>query len=256
MTHTTTGAEAKTGTRTGTDTAPPSEQGADDARLTGTWLTLLRLNLASKAVQYDLRDAAALHRRVMSLVPDGLGDSPRARSGLLFRLDQGAPGAPALLVQTRTTPDLERLPADYAHARTKSITPLLDALRPGLGVHYRLLGNAVKRCGRNSTEGRWKQALTLYGPDAEAWWTERADKAGLTLHTLQSDACDTLTAWHGGAGAGRADRTAVHHKGTRFEGTATIRDADALRQALLHGIGRAKSYGCGLLSLAPAHPAT
>jgi CRISPR system Cascade subunit CasE len=45
---------------------------------------------------------------------------------------------------------------------------------------------------------------------------------------------------------------AVHHKGTRLDGTATIRDADSPRLAVLNGIGRSKSCGCGLLSLAPA----
>lgn len=36
-----------------------------------------------------------------------------------------------------------------------------------------------------------------------------------------------------------------------FDGTLQITDADALRLALRNGIGRAKGYGCGLLTLAP-----
>ncbi|MFE7409384.1 type I-E CRISPR-associated protein Cas6/Cse3/CasE [Streptomyces laurentii] len=240
------------GSRTGTEADPAAESQAADPGTTA-WLTRLRLNPASKAVQHDLRDTAALHRRVMTLAPDGLGDSPRARSGLLFRLDHDGAGAPVLLVQTRTAPDPLRLPAGYAQVQTRDISPLLAALRPGLTVHYRLLGNAIKRCGPNSTEGRWKQAIALHGPDAEQWWATRAHQAGLTLHTIQADSPDTLSARHGSARAPRGDKVAVHHKGTRFDGTATIHDAQALRHALLHGIGRAKSYGCGLLSLAPAH---
>ncbi|MEE1756496.1 type I-E CRISPR-associated protein Cas6/Cse3/CasE [Streptomyces sp. SP18CS02] len=235
--------------------APAAPTDPDVVGPATAWLTKLSLNPASRAVQHDLRDAAALHRRVMTLVPDGLGDSPRARAGLLFRLDHDGTGAPALLVQTRTAPDTSRLPGAYAEARTRELTPLLDALRPGLPVRYRLLGNAVKRCGRNSTEGRWKQAIVLRGPEADQWWSTQAQKAGLTLHTLLSDTADALTAWHGPAGGARKDRVAVHHQGTRFDGTATIRDAEALRHALLNGIGRSKSYGCGLLSLAPAGPA-
>lgn len=38
----------------------------------------------------------------------------------------------------------------------------------------------------------------------------------------------------------------------RFDGIATVTDAGLARQAVLEGIGRGKSYGCGLLSLAPA----
>ncbi|RLU83023.1 type I-E CRISPR-associated protein Cas6/Cse3/CasE [Streptomyces griseocarneus] len=226
----------------------------DMAETPTAWLTRLRLNPASRAVQHDLRDVAALHRRVMTLVADGLGDSPRARAGLLFRLDHDGTGAPTLLVQSRTAPDTGRLPAGYADARTRQMTALLHALRPGLTVRYRLLGNAIKRCGRNSTDGRWKQEIALRGPDAERWWENQAHKAGLILHTLQADETDTLTAWHRPARAGQKDKIAFHHQGVRFDGMATIGDADALRHALLHGVGRSKSYGCGLLSLAPGNP--
>lgn len=36
-----------------------------------------------------------------------------------------------------------------------------------------------------------------------------------------------------------------------FEGRLHVTDADALRSALVSGIGPAKGYGCGLLTLAP-----
>jgi CRISPR system Cascade subunit CasE len=36
-----------------------------------------------------------------------------------------------------------------------------------------------------------------------------------------------------------------------FEGRLLITDPDALRAALVTGIGPAKGYGCGLLTLAP-----
>lgn len=38
----------------------------------------------------------------------------------------------------------------------------------------------------------------------------------------------------------------------RYDGTAIVTDPDALAEAVLVGIGRAKSYGAGLLSLARA----
>ncbi|MGW4290441.1 type I-E CRISPR-associated protein Cas6/Cse3/CasE [Streptomyces sp. NPDC004673] len=230
----------------------PETATADASGTTTVWLTRLRLNPAARTVQRDLRDAAALHRRIMTLVPDGLGDNPRARAGILFRLDHDGTGAPTLLVQSCLPTDTRRLPKDYADTQTRDLTPLLSALRPGLTVRYRLLGNAVKRCGRNSTEGRWKQAIALRGPDAEQWWTTQADKAGLTLHTLLSDNAESLTAWHAGTPDAGSGKVAVHHQGTRFDGTATVHDADALRHAVLNGIGRSKTYGCGLLSLAPA----
>lgn len=235
-----------------TTTAPP------DTRTTAgsAWLTRLHLNPASRAVQRDLGNAAALHRRVMALVPDGLGESPRSRAGVLFRLDTGSSDAAVLLVQSRVAPDPRRLPREYAEAQIKDMHALLTALRPGLSVRYRLLGNAVRRCGRNSTVGRWKQAVPLRGGEADRWWAERATTAGLTPHTVLSEPSEPLTTWHvpdtGRTGAN--DRVRVPHQATWFEGFATVHDAEALRHALLHGIGRGKSYGCGLLSLAPGIP--
>lgn len=56
----------------------------------------------------------------------------------------------------------------------------------------------------------------------------------------------------GGARQPKDDKIRLPRQAILFEGTADVRDAAALRQALLDGIGRSKSYGCGLLSLAPA----
>ncbi|MET8010439.1 type I-E CRISPR-associated protein Cas6/Cse3/CasE [Streptomyces sp. NPDC005271] len=220
------------------------------------WLTRLLLNPGNRQVQHDLPNAAALHRRVMTLVPNGLGDSPRARAGVLFRLDTDGVGAPVLLVQTRVAPATVQLPAGYAQAQTRPMRALLAALRPGLPVRYRFLGNAVRRCGRKSTVGKWKQAIPLYGDDADRWWAERAAAAGLDPHTVLSGPADALTAWHKqGKASGQTKETVrVAHVATLFEGAATVRDPDALRDALLQGIGRGKSYGCGLLSLAPRGP--
>ncbi|TDC78267.1 type I-E CRISPR-associated protein Cas6/Cse3/CasE [Streptomyces hainanensis] len=230
------------------------------------WLTQLLLNSASHSVRRDLSDAAALHRRVMQLLPDDdFGDSPRSRAGILFRLETNALGGLLLLVQSRTPLDPELLPPGYAETRSKDMSPLLTALRPGFVVRYRLLGNTIRRCGRNSTEGRWKQAIPLHGQDADNWWAQRAPAAGLMPHTILSEPGEALTAWHrihdrtSATPEAKPSKTPrrqenhvrVPHQTTRFEGTATIRDADALREALLTGIGRGKSYGCGLLSIAP-----
>ncbi|GAE69499.1 CRISPR-associated protein [Cutibacterium acnes JCM 18909] len=38
---------------------------------------------------------------------------------------------------------------------------------------------------------------------------------------------------------------------TQVDGVIQIQDADAARLTLVQGIGPAKSYGCGLMTLAP-----
>ncbi|WP_327231147.1 type I-E CRISPR-associated protein Cas6/Cse3/CasE [Streptomyces murinus] len=239
---------------------PATRTAHDEESVPQAWLTRLVLNPSHRQVHRDLGNTAALHRRVMSLVPDNLGDSPRAAAGVLFRLDTDRVGPPVLLVQTQVAPDTGRLPNGYAETRTRDMTPMLTALRPGLPVRYRFVGNTVRRCGRNSTAGSWKQAIPLHDEDAVQWWADRASAAGLTLHSALTSASAPMTAYQAptarpdanSTGTSRRQNPRVPYTATLFEGTAAVREPAELRTALLAGIGRGKSYGCGLLSLAPA----
>ena len=50
----------------------------------------------------------------------------------------------------------------------------------------------------------------------------------------------------------RLTKADVPHFGVRFDGTLQVTDARALARAVRDGIGPAKAFGFGLLSLAPA----
>ncbi|MFF5538632.1 type I-E CRISPR-associated protein Cas6/Cse3/CasE [Streptomyces cinerochromogenes] len=207
-------------------------------------ITRIRLNPSSRAVQRDLRDATQMHRTVMRLAPDNLGDSPRHTAGLLYRVDETTT-ASTLLIQGHTL-DPSRLPPDYGHADIKDLAPMFAALRKDMAVNYRIVLNPVKRERLPlQDKGRRGRFIPLSGPDADQWWTQRAADAGLQLHIL------TPTNLAPARPRG-ADAPPMRHSLIRYDGTATITDPDALTQAILTGIGRGKAYGAGLLSLAPA----
>ena len=46
------------------------------------------------------------------------------------------------------------------------------------------------------------------------------------------------------------NRRRVHIATARYRGTLEVTDPDKLRATLVDGIGRARGYGCGLLTLA------
>ncbi|CAM5648827.1 CRISPR-associated endoribonuclease Cse3 [Streptomyces viridochromogenes] len=204
----------------------------------------IRLNPHSRDVQRDLRDATQMHRTVMRMVPDNLGDAPRQQGGLLYRLEETDTSS-TLLVQAATL-DPARLPAGYGQADVKSLAPMFTALRKGLGVRYRIVLNPAKR-ERLSLEAMGKRGriMPLSGAEADQWWLRRAAEAGLDLHVM------TPTSMEPARPRGR-DAPRMRHSLLRYDGTATVTDPDALETAVVHGIGRAKAYGAGLLSLAPA----
>lgn len=210
-------------------------------------LTCIHLNLAHPAVRRDLADYTCLHRTVMQLLPDDLGPHPRQTAGALFRLERGTP-QPLLYIQTLIPPDLTRLPDHYGTAQTCDLTPMFEALTAGRAVRYRITANPSTRSRRTPGPGapplpKHGRILALDDIPAHAWWQHRAAQAGLHLNTTVSERHPFRR---------RRDRPGPVHRLLQFDGTALITNPAALTDALLTGIGRAKSYGGGLLTLRPA----
>ncbi len=206
-------------------------------------LARLQLNAQHPDFRRDLRDAHALHQRVMSLFPDAQGDiaTPRAAFGILFRIEASR-GGPVMLVQSALPAHLDNLPIGYATAGDqRSQTPILDWIDTGIDVKYRIAAHPTS--ARRIPGQRRSTTISLEGEEAADWWIRKAETAGLELHS-------------GGTGhlAPAITGRNIRHHPIQFEGTATIGDPVAVRTALLQGIGKGKSYGCGLLTLAPARP--
>jgi CRISPR system Cascade subunit CasE len=210
------------------------------------YLTRLTPDPAHPLARRERADAGAMHRRVMSLFPDRLSPQPRATAGALFRVDQDTTGI-YVLIQSSLPPDPTKLPTGYGPSITKNMAPLMARCQPGTRVTYRIIGNATARLGPRTTAGRPGQTVPLRGRDAHAWWQRHAATAGLDLDTIHTT---VLAPGSTAGGDGEATRRTPHDR-TQFDGTATITDATALITALSRGIGRAKSYGCGLLTVAP-----
>lgn len=205
-------------------------------RTTTTTLTLLPLNhrLLGRAALHQLDNQVQLHRTVMSLFPahlDGPADRRRVAAGILYRLDQPAAGPPRLLVQHSCPLRPEH--AEDPYLQHADLTPLLARLRPGAQVSFRVVLNPVRR---RTGSSRFEPITEV--TELEAWGAARLHAAGLDdVHLLD---LPQVALWRAKAPLWVA----------RFDGRAVIRDTDNLRVTVLTGLGRAKAYGCGLLSLA------
>ncbi|MER6543155.1 type I-E CRISPR-associated protein Cas6/Cse3/CasE [Streptomyces sp. NPDC001250] len=217
---------------------------------TPLWLTRIIPDPQNQQARRDFRNAVELHYRVMKLFPDDIGDQARKQLGILFRTET-TPQGTYLLLQSRTHPNLDSLPTGYGSADTRPLTPLLDALRPGLPVRYRIDASAVRK-PRKTTQQLYglKSIVALTGPAAIEWWERQAEQAGLKLNTIHTAPLDPAT------GIKAQDKQRIHNPRTRFDGDAVIHDPDLVRQRIEEGIGRGKAYGCGLLSLSPTRTAS
>lgn len=218
-----------------------------------TWLTRIVPNPRSHDARHDTAGtdgSIRLHRRLMSLFPPDVGPDARAQLGVLFRTEDTPTGI-QILLQSTHQPDTEHLPTSYGATLTRPLDTLLDALRPGLTIRYRCVASAVRKPGATTRELYDLPAVVaLSGAAADEWWLRQAEASGLKPLSLHSQPLDAVRGQRGTHGPAAQQR--IRHARTRFDGTAAIIDPDLLRTKIAEGIGRGKSYGCGLLSIAPA----
>ena len=207
------------------------------------WLTRITPDPSSAQARSDFAGAGAIHRRLMSLLPpEELGSNPRQAAGLLFRTEETRRGS-TILIQSARELDPSRLPDGYGCMERRELSPLLDALVVGHPVRYRIVASPTKRIGRSVQRGVKEKTIPLRGREAEDWWRRRAHERGLEPQSLISQERPDAT------DGSRGRR--IRHAAVLFQGVGTVVDAGALRAAVECGIGRGKSHGCGLLSLAP-----
>ncbi|WP_406220619.1 type I-E CRISPR-associated protein Cas6/Cse3/CasE [Streptomyces decoyicus] len=219
-------------------------------------LTRIQMDPWSIEVGRDLKDIQSLHRRVLSLTPDQLGSETRQAAGILYRLER-LPHQHTLLIQSTAPLDLGALPVGYATALDeRNLTPLLSWCSSGNALRYRIDAVATRAIAtqERDEEGRRKRGrrIPVFGDDAITWWHHQAERAGLSIDStaLRTTTQPDAIGWKQHPTI-PDKKIRIWNKITRFEGHATITAPDALRTALTTGIGRARAYGTGLLSIAP-----
>jgi len=240
-------------------------------------LSRLFLNPRSREVRRDLADCQQMHRTVMSAFPHTESHPARRELAVLYRVEQnGEIGLPVLLVQSRLRPDWSRLPDGYM--ATAAETPNPDSkdlagawghLRAGTTLSFRLRANPTRKIDTKSgADGRRRNGrrveLRTEG-DQLNWLRRRADAGGFEIVSARSAPAVANVriveeAKHSGSrvepasSGGDGYRARLSFASVLFEGLLRITDPDKLRVTLEQGVGSAKAYGFGLLSIAPHRP--
>jgi CRISPR system Cascade subunit CasE len=217
------------------------------------YLSRLLLNPRSRQVQRETADPYQLHRTIMNAF-----DPRRTEAGVLHRLDTDPrSGNPTLLVQSQLRPDWHFLddkeyllpPDPFSEWDNPAVKTFDLPLQPGQILHFRLRANpTIKKVRRNEAGERLNSnRVPLVHEEKQAeWLAERAIDSGFHLQHLHISQAQKQTSRKKGNGRPITLYT------VQYNGRLQVTDPDKLLTAVRTGIGPAKAFGCGLLSLAPA----
>lgn len=229
------------------------------------YLTRFRINTARLHARRILASPQILHAAVLSSFSEP--PAPRSEDGrVLWRVDRKNRAETYLYIVSPDKPDLTHLveqagwPVTGGGWETHDYSPFLARLTKGEMWAFRLTANPVHTVRRDN--GEPTKPTAHVGPrHQQAWLLERQEAAGFTVVEKPEDrqrirGVDTheLVVHDKRQLEFRKNgqRNPVTLTTVTFDGRLEITDPDALRRTLTHGLGRAKGYGCGLLTLARA----
>jgi CRISPR system Cascade subunit CasE len=187
----------------------------------------------------DWDDQRALHRAVMALFPTSLPGAEqerRATSKILFRVDESATGR-VLLVQSLVAPT-HAPPA----TRIKAVH-CGTAMTTGTPVRFRVAVNAVMRCRR--PDGKHRDD-PLPEDQIDGWLVGKLTGALTGVTVLNS-----IRSVYGADRKGLKKGSTAALQVDTIDGVGIVDDPDRLLNLVVDGVGRAKAYGCGLLTVSP-----
>ncbi|MGQ0841638.1 type I-E CRISPR-associated protein Cas6/Cse3/CasE [Actinokineospora sp.] len=216
------------------------------------YLTRFEINAARRAA----RDLLASPQRMHAAVLNGFPADRRAadeHGRVLWRVDQR--GHQTLLyVVSPNEPDLTHLveaagwPSTQGWA-TKPYAPLLDTLTVGDNWAFRLTANPVRNQRKSDDAARSQRYGHVTVAHQTGWLLDRAAQHGFSVpdgvHKEPDLTVQGRRTWR----FSRQGKTVTLATAV-FEGRLEVTEPATLRRALTQGIGPAKGYGCGLLTLA------
>ncbi len=207
------------------------------------YLSKFLLDPASRQVQAEIANRYELHRTLTAQFPQ----NSRKNIGLLYRIElpEGQTYQPiSMLVQTQIEPNWKAI----AETGLLIDQPMVKTFDPefevGRTFFFRLLGNPTIR--RKQPDGKSKR-VGLYSEDEQMDWIER--KASLSGFEIQGIKITDLGIVE--SIKRKSNRTHnIKHQAVQFDGILAVSDPHQFKITLINGIGSAKAFGFGLLSLA------
>jgi len=219
------------------------------------FLTRFQINPARRAARKLLSSPQAMHAAVRAsfAAPE---EYEWAGTRTLWRLDAQASGTLYLYIVSPGRPDLTHLVEQAGWPTTQTwVTreygPFLQTLQPGQRWAFRLTANPTHN-GRKNADAKDTQRFAYLREDEQRrWLVDRAARHGFAV-AAQRDGQLNLSLRHRQTRTFKRGMHVVTLTTVTYDGVLEVTDTDAFRRTLTSGIGHAKAYGCGLLTLAAA----
>ena len=186
------------------------------------------------------RNPYEIHRALWKL----FSEDAAASRDFLFRVEQADRTCAAILVQSVREPELSSSASRILACREYPLS-----LQAGQRLRFMLVANPIKMIndegGRQNAEGGLKKCrVPLVREEHQRAWIERKFQEAASLENLTIDPVFPLR-----FNKSKEDR-AGKIQPVSFQGVLTVKDPESLLGLVKTGIGPAKAFGCGLLSLA------
>lgn len=225
------------------------------------FISRIPLNKARYGARQLIGSPYKLHAAVeCAFPPNAVRNNDEGR--ILWRLDTSVnDNAVWLYVVSPEKPDFMHIVEQagwptHVEWETKNYEPLLERIAKGQQWHFKLRANPARKAKED--KGRRHRSDGIVGKvqghitvDQQLQWLiDRSASHGFTILNDQNDQPDGVVKERHKENVKRADATVTLVTAV-FEGRLEVTDAELFRTALCQGIGRAKGFGCGLLTIAP-----
>lgn len=220
------------------------------------YLSRIRLDTNKEKTMYAISSPQILH----AVIEDCFIEKNRT----LWRLDSLDGGILYLLLVSEIMPRFDnlvsRLCAEDEYGQTKEYTAFLNRIKNGQKLQFRLRGNTVySKASEHGVLGNHDRSLSLRKVNRgkvvphvseyhkKQWLINKAPRCGFLLNEQDFAMIETGQQRFNRKSEGKSVLVQLSH--TTFEGVLTVTDTHSFIEALVGGIGKAKAYGCGLMTV-------
>ena len=217
------------------------------------FLSKVEINQYNRNTMRALSSPQTMHAAVMASFPPSKNAVSRRP---LWRIDKIG-SAIYILVQSEIKPDFTHIveqfgwPVSEQKWETLDMERFLASIKEGQTWRFRLRANPVHSVKSSGDESRGKVLAHVTVEQQKHWLLSRVQKYGFAVVSSghpYNEACVEVKQTRQMRFKRQNDQVTINV--ATFEGILMVEDKDKFIDSMTNGIGRAKAYGCGLLTIA------